>query len=107
MDVFVLASIWEGMPNAALEAMAVGLPVVATGVGGTPEVVADGETGLLVPPRDPDGLSQAIARMLHDPELWRRMGQAGRRRVGQRFSVERMVRQTERLYEELLSEPPP
>ena len=103
MDVFVLASVWEGMPNAALEAMAVGLPVVATGVGGTPEAVVDGETGLLVPPRDPDGLAQAIARLLRDPELWRTMGQAGRRRVEQHFSVEQMVRQTERLYEELLS----
>jgi len=102
MDVFVLASIWEGMPNAALEAMAVGLPVVATAVGGTPEAVADGETGLLVPSRDPDALAQAIARLLRDPELWRKMGQAGRRRVEQHFSVEQMVRRTESLYEELL-----
>jgi sugar transferase (PEP-CTERM/EpsH1 system associated) len=103
MDVFVLASIWEGMPNAALEAMAVGLPVVATAVGGTPEVVVDGETGLLVPARDPDALARAVAHLLHDPELWRRMGQAGRRRVEQHFSEAQMVRQTERLYDELLS----
>jgi sugar transferase (PEP-CTERM/EpsH1 system associated) len=103
MDVFVLASVWEGMPNVALEAMAVGLPVVATGVGGTPEAVVDGETGLLVPPRDPGGLARAITRLLRDPELRRKMGQAGRRWVEQHFSVERMVRQTERLYEELLS----
>jgi sugar transferase (PEP-CTERM/EpsH1 system associated) len=105
MDVFVLASVWEGMPNVALEAMAVGLPVVATAVGGTPEAVVDGETGLLVPPRDPGGLARAIARLLRDPELRRKMGQAGRRRVEQHFSVERMVYQTERLYEELLSGP--
>ena len=102
MDVFVLPSEWEGMPNAALEAMATGLPVVATAVGGTPEVVVDGVTGLLVPPRNSEALAQAIAQLLADPELRRRMGQAGRERVEQLFSVEQMVRKTEALYEELL-----
>jgi len=104
MDVFVLPSLWEGMPNAALEAMAVGLPVVATAVGGTPEVVVDGVTGLLIPPGDPDALAQSIAHLLCDPDLRYRMGQAGRERVVNHFSVGRMVEQTTRLYEHLLVE---
>jgi glycosyltransferase involved in cell wall biosynthesis len=104
MDVFVLPSIWEGMPNAALEAMAVGLPVVATAAGGTPEVVVDGVTGLLVPPRDPDALARAVARLLRDSDLRRTMGQAGRVRAKQRFSIEETVRRTEELYTTLLKE---
>ena len=104
MDIFVLTSDWEGMSNAILEAMAAGLPVVATAVGGTPEVVVDGVTGLLVPPRDPDALAEAITRLLRDPDLRRKMGRAGRERVQQHFSVERMVQQTQSLYEQLLAE---
>jgi sugar transferase (PEP-CTERM/EpsH1 system associated) len=104
LDVFVLPSRWEGMPNAVLEAMAAGLPVVATAVGGTPEAVVDGVTGLLVPPRDPGALVQAIEWVLRDPNLRRRMGQAGRKRVEQHFSIEDTIRQTEALYETLLSE---
>jgi glycosyltransferase involved in cell wall biosynthesis len=104
LDVFVLSSDWEGMPNALLEAMAAGLPVVATAVGGTPEVVVDGVTGLLVPPRDPVALAEAITRLLHDPDLRRQMGQAGRERVKERFTVERMVSRTEALYRELIAE---
>jgi sugar transferase (PEP-CTERM/EpsH1 system associated) len=104
MDVFALPSVWEGMPNAVLEAMAVGLPVVATAVGGTPEVVVDGVTGLLVPSGDSDALAQSIARLLCDPDLRYKMGQAGRERVVNHFSVERTVEQTERLYEQLLVE---
>jgi glycosyltransferase involved in cell wall biosynthesis len=103
-DLFVQPSLHEGLPNTILEAMAAGLPVVATAVGGTPEVVVDGVTGLLVPPRDPDALAQAIVRLLYTPDLRCRMGQAGRERVAQYFTVERMVEQTERLYERLLVE---
>lgn len=103
-DVFVQPSFHEGLPNTVLEAQACGLPVVATAVGGTPEVVVDGVTGLLVPPRDPDALAQAITRLLNDPDLRHAMGQAGRERVEKHFSVEQMVRQTEALYEELLSD---
>ena len=101
-DLFVQPSHYEGLPTTVLEAMAAGLPVVATAVGGTPEVVVDGVTGLLVPPRDSAALAQAIAALLRDPELRGRMGKAGRERVAQHFSVERMVRKTERLYAELL-----
>jgi glycosyltransferase involved in cell wall biosynthesis len=103
MDVFALSSDWEGMSNALLEAMAVGLPVVATAVGGTPDVVVDGVTGLLVPPRDPSALAKALATLVRDPDLRRKMGQAGRERVLQHFSVERMVERTQNLYDQLLS----
>lgn len=103
LDVFVLPSLWEGLPIALLEAMAAGLPVVATRVGGVPEVVEDGVTGLLVPPRDPDALAEAITRLLRDPDLRCKMGQAGRERVESEFSVEKMVRKTETLYEEVLT----
>jgi glycosyltransferase involved in cell wall biosynthesis len=84
--------------------MAAGLPVVATAVGGTPEVVVDGVTGLLVPPGAPDVLARAITTLLRDADLRRTMGQASRERVVQDFSVERMVEQTERLYEQLLTQ---
>ena len=104
MNVFALSSLWEGMPNAALEAMAAGLPVVATRVGGTPEVVEHGVTGLLVPPRDPKALAEAIIALLQDRERAEAMGQAGRERVEKCFSVKRMVQQTEALYEELIRE---
>jgi glycosyltransferase involved in cell wall biosynthesis len=90
--------------NALLEAMAVGLPVVATAVGGTPEVVVDGVTGLLVPPREADRLAEAIATPLRDRALRQRMGQAGLERVRECFSVGQMVSRTEMLYRELLKE---
>ncbi len=102
LDVFVLPSLWEGMPNAVLEAMAAGLPVVATAVGGTPEAVVDGVTGLLVCPSDPAALAEAILHLLDNPDLRQQMGQAGRKRVLQHFSVERMVEQTQNLYDQLL-----
>jgi glycosyltransferase involved in cell wall biosynthesis len=92
-DVFVLASAWEGMPGSALEAMAVGLPVVATDVTGTNEVVVHGETGLLVPPDDPVALATALATMLTDAGLCRSLGAAARRRVAAVFSVDRLVRE--------------
>jgi glycosyltransferase involved in cell wall biosynthesis len=104
MDMFVLSSDWEGMPNAMLEAMAAGLPVIATAVGGTPEVVVDGVTGLLVPPRDPAALAEAIARLLRDPQLRRQMGQAGQERVKAQFNISTTIRRTEALYQQLIEE---
>lgn len=101
-DLFVQPSLHEGMPNTILEAQACGLPVVATAVGGTPEVVVDGVTGLLVPPHDPAALAYAITSLLRDPDLRREMGRAGRERVADHFTVERRVEQTEQLYEQLL-----
>ena len=104
MDIFVLPSLYEGLPNALLEAMAACRPVVATQVGGIPEVVVEGETGFLVPPRDPGALARAICVLLEDRERAREMGIAGRKRVERLFSVETMVARTEVLYEELIGE---
>jgi glycosyltransferase involved in cell wall biosynthesis len=102
MSCSVLPSLSEGLSNVLLESMAAGVPVVATAVGGNSEAVEDGVTGLLVPPRDTDALVRAIARILDDRELAARFGEAGSRRVADRFSIEASVRATERLYMELL-----
>jgi glycosyltransferase involved in cell wall biosynthesis len=101
LDVFVLPSWTEGLPVVVLEAMAHGRAVVATAVGGTPEVVADGETGLLVPPRSPRALADALRRVLDDDELRRRLGEAGRRRVADRFTTASMTRRVLELYDEI------
>ncbi|MBI4635717.1 MAG: glycosyltransferase [Candidatus Rokubacteria bacterium] len=100
-DLFVLPSEEEGMPGAVLEAMAMGLPVVATAVGGVPEIVVDGETGMLVAPRQPTALAEAMGRVLEDPALAGRVGCLGRRRVVEEFSIERSVALTEKLYARL------
>lgn len=100
-DVFALPSWTEGLPLVVLEAMALGRPVVATTVGGTPELVADGETGLLVPPRDVEALTAALKRVLDDEALRRRFGEAGKRRVAERFSSEAMTREVLALYDEV------
>jgi glycosyltransferase involved in cell wall biosynthesis len=102
VDLFVNASDTEGMPNTVLEAMSSGLPVVATAVGGTCEVVEDGVTGRLVPARDPDALADALADLLRDAPSRAAMGRAGRARVDGLFSVGAMVRATEALLSETL-----
>ena len=103
LDIFVLPSLAEGISNTILEAMATGLPVVATRVGGTPEIVADGLTGSLVPAGDTTALSAAIGRYAADPELRRLHGQAGRSIVVSKFSWERCVAQYLELYDDLLA----
>jgi glycosyltransferase involved in cell wall biosynthesis len=90
-DVFVMSSITEGLGSAILEAMACGRPVVATRTGGIPEAVAEDATGLLVPPAESGALATALVGVLKDPVLASRLGIAGRRRVEQDFSVERLV----------------
>ncbi len=102
MDVFAMPSIWEGFGLVLLEAMAAGRPIVASRVATIPEVVADGETGLLVPAGDPLALADALADLAHDPERARQLGEAGRQRLRQHFSVEKMAGDTELLYRELL-----
>ena len=101
--VAVLPSLTEGMSNSLLESMAAGLPVVATRVGGSPEAVGEDECGIIVPPGDDAHLASAIARLLRDRALRSRLGRAGRNRVGQLFSIRKMVGDTEALYEHLLA----
>jgi glycosyltransferase involved in cell wall biosynthesis len=94
----VLPSLSEGTSNTLLESMASGIPVIATKVGGNPEVIEDGVSGLLVPPRDARALAAAIGQLLDDENLALRLGQAGMRRVSEIFSLEGSVHQTEQLY---------
>jgi len=103
LDVVVLPSFSEGLPFVLLEAMALGRPVVATRVGGNPEVVEDTVTGLLVPPGDPAAVADAVARLLDRPAEARLMAECGRARVRAAFSLERMIRALEELYTILLS----
>jgi L-malate glycosyltransferase len=98
----VLPSLSEGLSNSLLESMASGVAVIATTVGGNPEVIEDGVSGLLVPPRDAAALAQAMTRLLADPELTARYARAGKIRVSELFSMERSVGETERLYEHLV-----
>jgi len=98
LDIFVLASTSEGMPLSIMEAMAAGNPVVATNCGGIPEMLAHGRTGWLVPPADPDALSEAISGLLKDPACAGRLGQAAREKFFKDFTVDRMVDRYERLY---------
>jgi glycosyltransferase involved in cell wall biosynthesis len=100
-SLFVLSSLTEGISLTLLEAMARGLPVIATRVGGNPEVVIEGETGFLVPTQSPVDLAEAILQVIVDAELGRHMGRAGRQRVERDFDVCRMVADYETLYLEL------
>jgi glycosyltransferase involved in cell wall biosynthesis len=102
-DVFALPSRYEGLPHAILEAMLAQLPVVASDVGSVGEIVIDGATGILVPPDDASALSEAIARLLEDAELARRLGEAGRELTLERFRPQGMVAAYESLYDEVLS----
>jgi glycosyltransferase involved in cell wall biosynthesis len=103
-DVLMLASANEGTPVVAIEALAAGRPVVSTRVGGVPDVVSDGETGLLVPEGDVEGLAAALERLASDPEVRRRYGERGRAIVVPRYRVDRLVDDVDRLYRELLTE---
>lgn len=103
VSVSVLPSLAEGLSNVVLEAMAAGVPVVATAVGGTSELIEDGVSGVLVPPRDAPALAQAIGALLADPQRRALIGAAGRKRAREQFSLQASVDQTERLYERLLS----
>jgi glycosyltransferase involved in cell wall biosynthesis len=103
-DVFVMPSLEEGFPIAALDAMAAGLPVVATDVGGVPELIEDGKTGRLVPPYDADALASRLRLLLLNPEQRLSMGAAGHARVRDHFSVAPMIESFAQLYDELVRE---
>jgi len=102
-DVAVLASLSEGFSNVILEYMASSKPVVATKVGGNPEIVVHGETGLLVPPANADALASAILSILEDKEAASRFGNAGRKRVEERFSLDVMLKNYENLFEQVIN----
>lgn len=104
-DIFAMSSVTEGLGTSLLDAMAAGKPVVATMTGGIPEVVVDGETGFLVPPRDHAAMAEAIVALLKDEALGRRMGEAGRARACALFSAERMVQETLRVYQRVALHP--
>jgi len=103
LDLFVLPSLNEGLPRVILEAMAASVPVIATRVCGNADLVVDGQTGLLVPPEEPDALASAVTRILGDPDLGRSMGRQGRRRVQKEFSLEASVRGVEAVIDTLLA----
>jgi glycosyltransferase involved in cell wall biosynthesis len=104
-EMFVHPSLWEGFGLVLLEAMAYRIPIVASRVSAIPEIVEDGKTGLLVPPGDSEALADAVIRLLDRPEEGRTMGKKGRDRLEAEFSVKKMVMETERLYDRLLSAP--
>jgi glycosyltransferase involved in cell wall biosynthesis len=103
LDVFILPSLAEGLGRSLLEAMAAGRAIVASRVGGIPEAVEDGKTGILVPPQDAQALARAIAFLLDNPEQTREMGQAGRRKAEELFDEKKMIDRICSLYEQLLN----
>jgi glycosyltransferase involved in cell wall biosynthesis len=103
LDVFVLPSLWEGLPLVLIEAAALGKPIVATSVDGSREIITDGETGLLVPAGDPAALAAAVRRLLDDPALAARLGAAARKTIPPRFSLEAMIAGYTDLYLSLAS----
>jgi len=104
MYVFVLTSINEGTPVSLIEAMAAGVPVVATSVGGVPDVVEDGVTGLLLPPRQPEAVASAIVSTVMQPDRATAMAVRARQSVRDRFDSARLVQETEAMYRQTLFE---
>nr|WP_242836758.1 glycosyltransferase family 4 protein [Desulfotomaculum nigrificans] len=104
IDIFVLPSVTEGLPLTILEAMAAGKPVVATRVGGIPEAIQEGKTGIVVPPKDPEALAVALAGLLGERERAVRMGINGQKFVQEKFGVAGMVNRTMELYQQLLED---
>ena len=103
-DMFLLPSYWEGMPVSVLEAMAAGVPIIATPVGGVPEIIEDGKTGLLIPPGDREALLNALATLANRPELSRTLVDNARKRVVEHFDIDIMVKRYEHEYLKLLGE---
>jgi len=103
MDIFILPSLGEGISNTVLEAMSSGLPVIATAVGGNPELVINGKTGFLVKPADPAGLSTMLEKYINEPELMAAHGEAGRNRIEKEFSMGSMVARYQAVYDDVLA----
>lgn len=98
-DLFVLSSLWEGFGLVLLEAMSAGNPIVTTEAGPIPEIVKDGETGFLVPPQNPQVMAEKIILLLKNKELARKMGEAGRKRLEEHFTLNKMIQETEAVYD--------
>jgi len=105
LDVFVMSSHMEGLGTSILDAMACGVPVVGTEAGGIPEIITDGENGMLVPTRNPEMLARAVVRVLADKHLADRLAAAGRLTVGERFTVDTMVEGNLAVYRDLVARP--
>ena len=105
LDLFVLPSINEGISNTIIEAMATGLPVVATHTGGNPELVVSDKTGMLVPPKNVEAMAKVLDLYVENPELCREHGSAGRTRVLNQFSLQAMIDGYLSIYDQLLSGP--
>jgi glycosyltransferase involved in cell wall biosynthesis len=103
-DLLVLPSDSEALPTVLIEAGAAGLPVIASTVGGVKEIVEDGRTGILIPPRDPAALASAIQRLLADHALMRRMGEQARQSIQERFTLQRQAQQLTALYRQVLKD---
>ena len=103
-DIFCLPSLWEGLPNALLEAMALGVPIVASAVDGVPEAITDGSTGRLVPPGDVPALAAALRELAEDPKLRERLGANAKTQVAERFTIRRMIADYEAAYTDVLGE---
>jgi len=103
VQMFLLISKWEGFPRSILEAMRAGLPVVATDVGGVKESVVDGTTGFVIPPGDKDRLRDCLCKLITSYELRVSMGRAGRARYEEKFTFDRLVDRTVKVYESVLS----
>jgi glycosyltransferase involved in cell wall biosynthesis len=102
MDIFVLPSHSEGVSLAVLEAMAAGLPVIVSEVGGLPEIVRHEENGLLIPPKDPEALAKSLAQLLDSPDLAKRLGAKAREHIQEKYSLEQMSRAVNEAYDELV-----
>ncbi len=102
IDIFVLPSLWEGMPNALLEAMAAGKPVIATDTGGSKDLIDSNINGVLVEPANSEALAEAILKLLGDPAQRQRLGESAREKVKERFPIDKMVFKTEQIYTKLI-----
>jgi glycosyltransferase involved in cell wall biosynthesis len=94
----------EGLSRAVIEAMSYGTPPIVTNIGGHPELVVHNESGLVIPPKDPEAIARAILELYNDPEKKKRLGENARRRIETRFHIRETIRQTRRLFEEVLKE---
>ncbi len=103
-DIFVFPSLSEGMPNSLLEAMACGLPVVASRIGGVVDIVEDGKSGILFEPGDVNGLANAMIRLLNDEELRKRLGEEAKKRVVENFSIDKVAGEYIKLYNRLIAD---